>query len=703
LRRLLLILAFAACSRETVAPSNQTPVILISIDTLRSDHLPAYGYRGIETPEIDRFRKDSILYERAYSHVPLTLPSHATMFTGVLPATNGLRDNVGFRLAKNVPTLAELLHKNGYTTGAAVSAYVLRHESGISRGFDAYDDLIDPANSGSNIGRVQRAGRETAAIEERWIATRKDKPFFAFLHLYEPHTPYTPPEPYKSRYSSAYDGEIAYTDSIIGGFLDTLRTAGIYDRALVVLLSDHGEGLSDHGEAEHGIFLYREALQVPLMIKLPRQARAGTSVSTPVQLSDVFATIAEATATPVPRTQSVSLLGALPARQIYSETLFPKFHYGWADLHSLINESRHYIQAPRAELYDIVADREEKKNILTEDRRSVAAMRAAIAPMIQTSVAPAPVSPEEASKLAALGYIGSAAPPEGALPDPKDKVGSSGELRRAFMLFEKGEYAEALPLLQKQVKENDRMLDVWDILSRTLEKVGRVPEAIEAAKRGLRLSPNTTHLALLIARMSLSLGNLDDAQRHAELALTGEPALAHDVLARIALARKDLDTASREAHLALEDKEQVFALMTLGQIELERKNYAQGLVWVDRALEILRKPNGTEVNGVHFLRGDLLARLGREAESEAELRKEIELFPRDARAYKNLILLYVTQGRTGEATKLVFQLVDKAPIAPSYVAISTTLKTVGDERGARYWAAEGLKKFPNDAALRKLN
>jgi arylsulfatase A-like enzyme len=701
-RLLLLALIFASCGRSGVEPSSQTPVILISIDTLRSDHLPAYGYRGVETPAIDAFRADSVLFERAYSHVPLTLPSHATMLTGLLPAQNGVRDNTGFHLAANVPTIAELLKRNRYATAAAVSAYVLRRETGIARGFDVYDDQIDVANSGINIGRVQRSGKETAAIAERWLDSHGGRPFFLFLHFYEPHTPYDPPEPFKSRYAAPYDGEIAYADSIVGEFLDSLRRAGTYDRALIILLSDHGEGLNDHGEAEHGILLYREALQVPMMMKLPGQSRRGTSIARPVQVSDVFATIAEVTGTAVPKTQSVSLLGTLPARDVYSETLFPKFHYGWSDLHSLISETRQYIQAPRPELYDLDSDRAEKRNILADDRRSYNTMRAAIAPLVQTSVKPAPISAEEQRKLAALGYIGTAAPAEGALPDPKDKIGSTGELHRAFSLYDKGRYAEALPLLEKLAKENDRMLDVWDLLARTLDAVGRPEDAIEAAKHGLRLSPSAPSLALMIGRMSLSLGRIDEAQQHAELALASEPAVAHDLLARVALKRRDFATAEKEAKLALEDRDHVFALMTLADIARERGNYEQGLGYCDRALDVLEKKHGTVVSGLNYLRGDLLARLGRDREAEESLRKEIDFFPRDPQAYKNLILLCVTEGRNDEATKLVFQLIDKAPTPPSYAAISTTLRTVGDDRGARYWLSEGLKRFPRDSTLRKM-
>ncbi|HVR39304.1 MAG TPA: sulfatase-like hydrolase/transferase, partial [Thermoanaerobaculia bacterium] len=592
---------------------------------------------------------------------------------------------------------------NGYATGAAVSAYVLRKEAGLSRGFDFYDDQIDPANSGVNVGRVQRKGSETAEVATKWIAQHERSPFFFFLHLYEPHSPYDPPEPYRSRYPSHYDGEIAHADEIVGAFLESLKRDGIYDDALIVILSDHGEGLGDHRELEHGVFLYREALQVPLMLKLPKNAMHGQSVATPVQLSDVFATITAQTATKSGLSLVDIARGEKPQRRIYSETLFPKFHYGWSDLHSLLDDRRHYIQAPRPELYDLAADPAEKRDILNDDRRAFVAMRNAIVPMIKASAAPSAISAEDAKKLAALGYIGSAVPAdEKNLPDPKDKIETAAELRRAFQLYDDAKYADALPLLEKLVRENDRMLDVWDILARTYDHLGRTDAAIEAAKHGFKLSPNTTHLALMIATLSIDAHRLDDAEKHADLALATEPGMAHDILARIALERGQLDDAEKEAKLALETRDLVFALVTLGKIELQRKNYAAGLAWCDRAVKVLDERKGTAVKGLYYLRGDLLARMERFDEAEKSFLEEIDLFPRDPQAYKNLILLYVTEGRDNEATKLVFALVDRAPFPPSYVAVAQTLKTVGDARGARYWTTKGLEKFPDDPNLRKL-
>ncbi|MBK6403875.1 MAG: sulfatase [Holophagales bacterium] len=294
---LVVVLTLPACpGRRPEGPRTfpGAPVVLVCVDTLRSDRLPFYGYAGVETPALTALRNDAVLFERAYSHVPLTLPAHASIFTGTLPGAHGLLDNAGYRLAEGLPTLAEILKKEGYATGAAVSSVVLQGTSGISRGFDLWDDAIEPEKAGLPMNRVQRSGLRSAAILNTWIDTQKASPFLAFLHVYEPHSPYEPPEPFRSRYAQPYDGEVAASDAVVGALIDRLKALGLYDKSLVIFLSDHGEGLGEHGENEHGVFLYRESLQVPLLVKLPGNALAGTTVSAPVQISDVFATVVEA-------------------------------------------------------------------------------------------------------------------------------------------------------------------------------------------------------------------------------------------------------------------------------------------------------------------------------------------------------------------------------------------------------------------------
>jgi choline-sulfatase len=707
---LVLVVTFTTCSSEGKVPagSPETPVILISIDTLRSDRLPAYGYRKIETPNIDAFRADAILYERAYTHCPLTLPAHGSMLTGLLPGDHGLRDNVGYRLGQTVPTLATVLKKNGYATGAAISAFVLRKETGIDQGFDFYDDQVRPLGPSHAIGRVQRPGPETISAARGWIEKQRG-PFFLFLHLYEPHTPYDPPEPFRSRYETAYDGEVAYTDQLIGEFFDFLKGRDLYDRALIILTSDHGEGLGQHGEDEHGMFLYRETIQVPLLVKLPQSSWRGKSISNPTQLVDIFPTIVEQTRSTfhlasLPGTSLLRLVQSAPARRLYSETYYPRFHFGWSDLHSLVDGEFHFIQAPRPELYRLVADPDETKNVLSENRRTYTALRRAIAPMMREAAAPAPVNAEEAAQLAALGYLGSSVTtdPGEELPDPKDKIFTFQEIRRAFTYFRDKRHGDALELINRLLAENARMLDLWDLKSKSLQQLGRLDEALAAGKEGLKLSPNADHLAISVANLALELKRYDDAEKHAQLALRTEPGQGREILARIWMARGDLERAEKEIRTALEIKrDRTAALMTLARLEKQRDRLDVALAHLDEALAELTAHRNRHLMNLHFLRGDVLARLGRADEAEAEFHKEIELFPDQTQAYKNLILLLVTENRIPEATQLIYRLIEASPTPPAYVAVCEVLDVVGDSQGVRYWARRGLERFPKDASLRR--
>jgi len=698
---LLLGVIAGGCGRK---PSvDRPPVIIISVDTLRSDHLPAYGYRGVETPSIDAFARDAIVFDRAFSHCPLTLPSHATILTGLLPADTGVRDNMGFRLDPAKATLAEVLGRNGYATGAAVSAYVLRRETGIARGFGFFDDRI-AEHADQSLGGIQRSGVETEAVAEKWIGEHSGQPLFFMLHLYEPHAPYDAPEPFRSRFKP-YDAEIAAADAIVGRFLDSLKRLKIYDRALIVFLSDHGEGLGDHGEDEHGIFLYREAIQVPLLVKLPGSARASSRAGETVGLRDVMPAILEELHIALtPGLASRPLFGGkAPSRDVYSETFYPRFHFGWSDLHSLTDGTKHYIEAPQPELYDLSTDPGETTNLTGTDRRTFFAMREAIKPMLKTAAAAAAVLPEEAAKLAALGYIGSAgaAAPGEQLADPKDKRQTFRDLRSAFALFRAGDNAPALAAFQKILHENPRMTDVWDVTAKTYWRLGHEDEAIAAAKEGLRTNPGSPILALTVANFALDAGRIDEARQHAELALRSDAPRAHEILARVFLARGDLANAEKEARLATGGGDRAAANVTLARVLKQANRYEESLASLDEAARIIATEHKPPFAGLSFLRGDVLARLGRNEEAERALKQEIALSPGDARAYQSLIVLFVSEGRADEATRLVYQLIKAAPTAANFAAIAETLQTLGDRNGSRYWAAQGLRKFPRDPRIRK--
>ncbi|HJQ37374.1 MAG TPA: sulfatase-like hydrolase/transferase [Thermoanaerobaculia bacterium] len=688
------------CGRAGTERAARPPVILISIDTLRSDHLPAYGYRGVRTPAIDAFAREAIVFERAYSHSPLTLPSHATILTGRLPADTGIRDNAGFRLDPGRVTLAEVLKRNGYATGAAVSAYVLRADTGINRGFDFFDDRI-AQRADQSLGGIQRSGVETESAAKQWLGTHAAQPFFLLLHLYEPHSPYDAPEPYRSQFQP-YDAEIAASDAIVGRFLETLKAQGLYDRALIVLLSDHGEGLGDHGEDEHGIFLYRESIQVPLMVKLPNSARPSR-VSAPVGLRDVMPAILHELDIALPPGLDARPIfrEAVKPRPVYSETFYPRLHFGWSDLHSLIDGTKHFILAPRQELYDLASDPGETKNLAPGDRRAYAAMKRAIASMIVPAASPAAIAPEEAAKLAALGYIGGGATETVTLSDPKDERQTFRDLRSAFAKFRAGQDAEALAAFQKILRTHPGMTDVWDVTAKTYRRMGHREEAIAAAKEGLKTNPRSAVLATAVAELALEAGHLDEASRHAELVLQHDPPRAHEVLARIAMARGDLAAAEQHAKQAMNGGDRAAARVTLARVLKQAGRDAEALAAADEAARIVADENKPPFAGLAFLRGDLLARLGRNGEAEAAFRQEIALAPADARAYQSLIVLLVSTGRGNDATPLVFQLIERAPSADNYAAIVETMNALGDTNGVRYWAAKGRAKYPRDPRFRR--
>jgi choline-sulfatase len=717
---LLFALALTGCltgchAGGDTGPFPEAPVIILSIDTLRSDHLPAYGYAGVETPAIDAFRRDALLFEHAYSHTPLTLPSHVSLLTGLLPNHHGVRDNIGYLFdPAQHPDLPRLFKSAGYATGGAVSAYVLRGDTGIGQGFDAYDDGVTRRPTEA-MGNSQRAGRETVRAALDWLRSlegKPAKPFFLFLHLYEPHTPYTPPEPFAARYAaSPYDGEIAEADAIVGELLAELKSRGIYDKAVIVLLSDHGEGLGEHGEAEHGIFLYREALQVPLLLKLPGARLGGTSVAAPAQLVDVAPTLLALAGRPVPAgLDGQSLLDlrreGAPVRDLYAETYYPRLHFGWSELTSLIRGPSHLIQAPRPELYDLAADPGETQNVLERERRTYATLRQELAKHETPLAAPAQVDAETASRLASLGYLaGGSAAGDGPLPDPKDGIHTLAALGEATKLFAAQRFAEAVPLFERLVVDNPRMVDAWENLAESLRKTGRQEESLAAYKKAMAVSGGSAHIAVATGTLLLEMKRYGEAREHAQIALPTSPAGARSLLAQIAMAEGDLAAAEREARAAVEAESfsgRIGPKIVLAQTLQGQGRLEDALKVTQEAVdEVARMEGRPKFSGLFFQHGDLLARLGREAEAEKAFQREIEDFPSNPYPYTRLAVLYAAQERGREAVVGILKtLVDRNDTPLAYAEAVRTLRTLGDPQGAGALLAFAKQKHPESRELR---
>ena len=680
---LLLLCVALACARREVPvrepePVENAPVVLISIDTLRSDHLPAYGYQGIATPSIDAFRRDAVLFERAYAHVPLTLPSHVSMLTGQLPPLHGVRDNLGFAFdGTKSPTLPAALHARGYATGAAVSAYVLRRGTGLGALFDEYDDAVEQA-AGESIGMQQRRGEATVEVAAQWIDRNAARPFFYFLHLFDPHAPHDP----------TYDADIAQADAALGRFLEALKKTGVYDRALIVLTSDHGEGLGDHGEAEHGIFLYREALQVPLMIKLPRQQRAGEKRTDIAQLIDLFPTIAQLVGAPRTgglRGRALFDDGTKPG-EVYAETYYPRLHLGWSDLRSLIDGDLHSIEAPSPELYDLRGDPAEKTNLVRTQRREHARLRERLATYGRGVIAPAPVDPEEMKKLAALGYLSSpAGDGDGPLPDPKSRLGELDTFKHAGELARKGELATAIGALESLVQANPRFTEAQTLLAHTLARAGRTEEAIAAYRRNVQRSPQLAPgLGLALAALYLETNRLDEAEAHARLGETTNPARAHLLLGRVELARGNLQGALQYASTASQaEAERLEARVLMAQIHVRNREPERALEVLADAEHEAKERTIERVPLLHYVRGDAFARLDRLDDAEREFREAIRQFPGDREAYASLAAVCLMRGRREDARRVMEEFVRARPSRGSYAFAAQTFHSLGEAALAR--------------------
>ncbi len=677
--------------RDPASKARGASVVLISIDTLRADRLPAYGHEGVETPAIDSVRRDGVLFENAYTHSPLTLPAHASLLSGLLPPEHGVRNNIGYRLEPKHATLAGALRARGYATGAAVSAFVLRRETGIGEGFDFYDDVATAAGAKA-VAEVQRAGRETVARALAWVRGVPGRPLFLFVHLYEPHTPWTPPEAERARYGASYEGEIAAADAALGVLLEGLRELGRYDDALVVLTSDHGEGLHDHGEPEHGILLYREALHVPLLVKLPRAERGGTSETAVAGLRDVLPTIAAALGVPAPPAalgRDLLALAAGGAQAVYSETFYPRIHLGWSELRSLVDARYHLIDGPRPELYDVARDPRETRDILSERPQVASAMRAALASGISDFKPPAPASQEERERLMSHGYLASgAAAPDvaSALPNPRDHIASYVAARAAFSLVEQGKNQEAVRAFDAVLALNPGFVDALTERAAALGGLGRYRESVAAYRRAIEKAPElASRLSLTLARIHLEMGDLEEARAATEKALDAEADSAHELLASVALRSGNLDLAEREAALVASD---AGALARAAVVQAEvaaRRGHPE------QALERLSAVSAGSaslgpVPWLEFVRGDVLARLGRHEQAEAALREEIRAFPNHARAYASLAIVRALRGAPLAESRSVLVLMSRAAPGPGSSELAArALAFIGDEDGSAGW------------------
>lgn len=694
----------SACAPPPPAPSGTTtvPVVLISIDTLRADRLPAYGYTGVDTPAIDALRNDAILVHRAFSPYPLTLPAHVSILSGQAPTEHGVRDNVGYRLDTETPYLPRQLRAGGYRTAAMVSSFVLRGESGLADGFEVYDDHLGGTDD-PIPGQAQRPGAATLARAARWLrdrGTEAEAPFFLFFHLYEPHTPYAPPEPFASRYDDPYDGEVAAADAVVGELLALLHTLDLYDRSLIILLADHGEGLGDHGEAEHGILLHREALEVPLLIKLPQGQRAGDVLEGPVSLVDVAPTIRALSGLPGGER---SLLAPQATRSpVYAETQYPRLQLGWSGLTSLVEDRWHYIHGPAPALYDQVSDPRETENLIARERRVQHQLAARLEALSQPLALPQGISAETAAQLTALGYLAGAAATDGDPGiDPHTALPAFEALRGGARLLAEGDATSAADALQTLVEAHPEMPGAWEALALALARLGRDEAAARAFARA-RQAGGGHGSTVTAAQVLVRLNRLDEARALAEAGIEADPVGAHSLLAELALAADKLYVAQRhieEAQAARPDNAATQLLSA--RLALRRGNLEKAQEMIDSIESSLRQqPTLRRPARLDHVAAEVAAGLGDHAAAEAAFRAAIETDPADLQAYTRLTRLLVLGGRDDDAIAALNAMLVANPTAEAYAEALTTLEELHNPSQAERLRAHAQRLFPDEERFR---
>lgn len=722
-------------------------VVLITVDTLRADRLGCYGFTPDVTQTMDSWAARGIRFENCISQTPLTFPSHTTILTGTLPLFHGVRDNGGFVVPPELQTIAEVFKSAGYTTAAFVSAYVLDSKWGLNQGFDYYFDRFDLGRFEKiSLGEVQRRAEETINETLSWLDKNSQKPFFLWVHLYDPHTPYDPPEPFRSQYAEhPYLGEIAYTDSQLARLEEYLEKSGLQGNTLLVLTSDHGESLGQHKESTHGFFVYQEAIHVPLIFVLPSEKFAGKTYAGVVTLADIMPTILDLVGLGIPpEVQGISLVRFFNGskkpedRLAYSETFYPRFHYGWSELKSFQNNRYKLILAPVPELYDLQKDPEEQKNLVYLEKATYEKL-SKLAEEFEKKYGEKAISPdfstvdeETREKLAALGYLGSFVDPARLkgkkLADPKEKIEVFNQISRAREIGLSGQLEEAVSILNQILKEDPTISDGFFALGNVYFKARKFAEALEAFKKSLDLKPDDSFAVINIANCYAALNQLDRAEKFIQeqvnrgfedpqfyhvlgslyalrnnyekaipyfekcLAKNPRSASAHNALAAICLNQNDL--ACAENHLS--------AAMAINPILLNlRYNLAQLREKQNRleeAISLYRQEIADSPN--HFKALFNLARLyriqGREEEELETLRQALSAAPDFPLTYFYIARIYLRRGQNYEEairlTKKGLELKPDKENAPlGYFLLADLYNRLGDYALSDEYARQGQK------------
>jgi arylsulfatase A-like enzyme/Tfp pilus assembly protein PilF len=630
-------------------------VLLVTIDTLRADALGAYGNARASTPWIDRLAAGGVRFDRAHAHSVLTLPSHASLLSGLYPQDHGVRDNAGFRFPSGRPTLATLLEARGYATGAFISAFPLDSRFGLARGFGVYDDAFVDAAPRAPLLEQERRGADTVALARRWLDAHAGARTFCWVHLYEPHAPYAPPEPFASRYrDEPYAGEVAAADAALEPLLRPILEAGADGHTLVVLTGDHGESLGEHGEATHGVFAYEATLRVPLIVYAPAVLARGV-VAEEARHVDIVPTVLDALGVAAPgglRGRSLLTLAAGrdsgPPQTTYFESLAPSLNRGWAPLRGIIRGDLKYIDLPLPELYDLSADPREARNLVEARSTDARALRELLA---ASAAAPAQgprigETAEARARLESLGYVTRSAPARDRYTerdDPKRLVALDAKLQEAVRLYTSGDRPAALALSQALVRERPDMRVAWMTLAQIQRDTGSLDAAIASLRRAHALAPDDSQTTSLLGAYLTERGDAAGAIGLMAPAAAGDGAdLQLLVALGVAQARagRSADAVATLERARAADPSSAALLVDLGTVRLMANQRMEARRAFDAAVAA-----NPALARAHSSLAAMNAEEGRAREAVDEWREATRLDPAE---YGRIFILGMSLARAGQ-------------------------------------------------------
>jgi arylsulfatase A-like enzyme/Tfp pilus assembly protein PilF len=692
-------------------------VLLITLDTTRADHLPVYGYKNVKTPGLDRLAATSLIFDDAVAQVPLTLPSHTSILTGLLPVGHGVRDNEGYLVDPKVTSLATILKSGGYATAAFVSAFVLDSRFGLNQGFDSYYDNFDGFRE-VNRDEIQRSAEETEAEVEKWLPTNKDKRFFCWVHFYDPHEPYDPPEPYASTYAgNRYDGEIAYMDRSVGRLLEKLEDLRLADRTLVIVTGDHGEGLGEHDETTHAMFLYGTTLRVPLLIRFPGGARKR--IPGIVRHIDIAPTVLDVLGFPPSSAMQGSTLvplvdGTETTRRVaYSESLYAQLHYGWSPLKSLTTEKYAFIDSPKAELFDRKADPAQLRNLIDEQEAVARDLREELQGITdrfarKDQKGPQPMDAEAQEKLRSLGYLGSPvqSTAESLKIDPKDMRRQVSDVGEGFRALARRDFQEALRLVLPVVQADANILDAHLVAGSAYSNLQQYDNALKELFIVLAARPDQITALATVGSTYEGMGNLKEAERWYLKVFEHDKAHAFTTMKLASLYRRMGDAAKADEYFVKAmtpianslattqepgSRSRLFAVRA--ELEFRADKFADAERDLKEAIALTpRAPN------LHFNLAQVYEQERDVPQAIEGYRAEAEVAPRNSGAHLNLGLLYLQGGRIEDASACFQKLLELRPGDPraSFLLAETYNLLNKNLEEALRLTRQGLAQIPDN-------